>query len=222
MNTAQRIASLRSSIPPHVQLVCVSKFQSEELIMEAYQSGERHFGESRVQELCRKYESLPKDIKWHFIGHLQSNKIKYILPFVHLIHAVDSERLLLAIDDQGRKLGRCVDCLLQLHIAQETSKFGFTQEEVLALFAENKIFVMENLRIRGLMGMATLTEDIGQIREEMRALKQFFDTLKSEYFKDKNYFSELSMGMSDDYPIALEEGATIIRIGSSIFGERQY
>lgn len=190
--------------------------------MEAYQSGERHFGESRVQELCRKYESLPKDIKWHFIGHLQSNKIKYILPFVHLIHAVDSERLLLAIDDQGRKLGRCVDCLLQLHIAQETSKFGFTQEEVLALFAENKIFVMENLRIRGLMGMATLTEDIGQIREEMRALKQFFDTLKSEYFKDKNYFSELSMGMSDDYPIALEEGATIIRIGSSIFGERQY
>lgn len=222
MNTAQRIASLRSSIPPHVQLVCVSKFQSEELIMEAYQSGERHFGESRVQELCRKYESLPKDIKWHFIGHLQSNKIKYILPFVHLIHAVDSERLLLAIDDQGRKLGRCVDCLLQLHIAQETSKFGFTQEEVLALFAENKIFVMENLRIRGLMGMATLTEDIGQIREEMRALKQFFDTLKSEYFKDENYFSKLSMGMSDDYPIALEEGATIIRIGSSIFGERQY
>ncbi len=220
MSVSSNIKEIRYYIPAHVKLVCVSKFHSNEAIMEAYNAGERIFGESKVQELCRKYEALPKDISWHFIGHLQTNKVKYIVPFVSLIHGVDSIKLLSEINNQALKAGREVDCLLQVHIAAEETKFGFDAQEICQILSEGIIKNYSNITIRGLMGMATYTDDIHQIRMEFRNLKNLFDHLKADFFMHDNQFSEISMGMSDDYKIAIEEGSTMVRIGTTIFGSR--
>lgn len=222
MSISQNIQSIRKHIPAHVKLVCVSKFHPNESIIEAYESGERVFGESKVQELCGKYETLPQDISWHFIGHLQSNKIKYIVPFVSLIHGVDSYKLLEEINKQAAKAGKVVDCLLQMHIAQEETKFGFSKEELIEVMKSGILHNLKYVRICGLMGMATFTSNKEQIRAEFRGLKSFFDELKTDYFQTESTFAELSMGMSDDYQLAIEEGSTMVRVGSLIFGNRIY
>lgn len=218
----QNIQSLREHIPMHVQLVCVSKFNPNESILEAYETGERVFGESKVQELCGKYEALPQDISWHFIGHLQTNKIKYIVPFVSLIHGVDSYKLLAEIDKQAAKAGKTVNCLLQIHIAREETKFGFSTNELIEMLGVGEWQALKNVRICGLMGMASFTDNREQIRTEFRGLKTLFDQVKTDYFSSEPSFSKLSMGMSDDYQIAIEEGSTMVRVGSLIFGARQY
>ena len=222
MTIQQNIESLRKQLPTQVRLVCVSKFHPNEDVLEAYDCGERIFGESKVQELCGKYESLPKDICWHFIGHLQSNKIKFIIPFVSLIHGVDSYKLLTEIDKQAAKVGRNVNCLLQIHIAQEETKFGFSAEELLQMLEVGEWIKLKNIQICGLMGMATYTDKREQIRTELIGLKTLFDQTKSLYFSEESSFCELSIGMSDDYQIAIEEGSTLVRIGSLIFGQRKY
>ena len=222
MSISENILSLRKNIPKQVQLVCVSKFNPNESILEAYEAGERIFGESKVQELCGKYDSLPKDISWHFIGHLQSNKIKFIAPFVSLIHGVDSYKLLTEIDKQALKAGKVINCLLQIHIANEETKFGFSPEELLEMLEKNEWNSLRNIKLCGLMGMATYTDNKEQIRTEFRYLKTLFDTVKSTYFSEFSSFSEISMGMSDDYRLAIEEGSTLVRVGSSIFGHRNY
>ena len=222
MSISQNIQSIRQHIPPNVQLVCVSKFNPNDSIIEAYETGERVFGESKVQELCGKHESLPKDIDWHFIGHLQTNKIKYLVPFVSLIHGVDSFKLLSEIDKQAAKAGRRVNCLLQVHIAREETKFGFSADELLEMLSVCDWKHLENIQICGLMGMATYTDNREQIRAEFRSLKTLFDKAKSAYFASEPSFCELSMGMSDDYRLAIEEGSTLVRVGSSIFGHRNY
>lgn len=201
-------------------LVAVSKTKPVQDLEEAYQAGQRHFGENKVQELVGKYEEMSKDIHWHMIGHLQRNKVKYLAPFVHLIHGVDSLRLLKEIDKQGRKNERVIDCLLQVHIAKEESKFGFDEEELTALLADQEFTELEFVRIKGLMGMATFTENEATIRSEFAGLKALFDQIK-ERFTGKNIQMEvLSMGMTNDYEIAIEEGSTMLRIGSAIFGAR--
>jgi len=220
MSIATNINIIRTNIPSHVGLVCVSKFHSNESIIEAYKNGERIFGESKVQELCDKYESLPKDIIWHFIGHLQTNKIKYLVPVVSLIHGVDTYKLLEEINKQAHKFGKTINCLLQVHIAQEDTKFGFSEAELLEMLTTEEWKKLKNIQISGLMGMATYTQDRQQIRSEFRNLKSIFDKLKIEFFSANDYFSEISMGMSDDYLIAIEEGSTLVRVGSSIFGKR--
>ena len=221
MSIKDNLADVRKHIPENVKLVCVSKFHPQSAITEAYNCGERIFGESRVQELLAKQSNLPTDIQWHFIGHLQSNKIRQIIPFVSLIEGVDSGKLLKEINALAEKSGRVVPCLLQMHIAEEETKFGFSQDELLEMLSGNDFGLMANVRICGLMGMATYTDNQSQIRKEFRLLKQFHDKLKIEYFADNTDFMELSMGMSDDYRIAIEEGSTMVRIGSSIFGKRQ-
>lgn len=222
MSVAQNIQEIRKNIPANVSLVCVSKFHPENAILEAYNCGERIFGESRVQELLAKQTKLPADIQWHFIGHLQSNKIKLILPTVSLIHGVDSSNLLKEINSRALKAGRVVSCLLQVHIAREETKFGFSMEEIRQMLSGIEFGSLENVQINGLMGMATLTDDKEQIRAEFRTLRQLYDELKREYFQNNENFLELSMGMSDDYQIAIDEGSTMVRIGSSIFGMREY
>jgi len=222
MHISENISSLRKNIPANVQLVCVSKFNPNESITEAYEKGERIFGESKVQELCEKYESLPKDISWHFIGHLQSNKIKYIVPFVSLIHGVDSFKLLTEIDKQASKLGKTVNCLLQVHIAREETKFGFSGEELVEMLEAGEWKSFKSIQLCGLMGMATFTNNSEQVRSEFRYLKMLFNQVKSIYFTNESSFCELSMGMSDDYQIAIEEGSTLVRVGSLIFGHRNY
>ena len=222
MSIQSNIQSIRTHIPTHVRLVCVSKFNPNESILEAYETGERIFGESKVQELCGKYETLPKDIVWHFIGHLQTNKIRYIVPFVSLIHGVDSFKLLTEIDKQAAKTGKTVHCLLQVHIAQEETKFGFSPDELLEMFEAGAWKQLNNIQICGLMGMATYTVNKDQIRCEFNGLKTLFDQVKHQYFSDDSSFCELSMGMSDDFQIAIEEGSTLVRVGSSIFGHRNY
>lgn len=222
MSISENLRAIRKHIPAGVQLVCVSKFNPHESITEAFDAGERLFGESRVQELTEKHYALPEDIQWHFIGHLQTNKIKFIVPFVSLIHGVDSLKLAEEINKQSAKINRITDCLLQVHVASEETKFGFDGEELKELIKSNVFENLANIRIRGLMGMATLTENKEQIKNEFRSLKNLFDTVKStelNYLKD---FNVLSMGMSDDFQIAIEEGSTMVRIGSSIFGHRQY
>jgi pyridoxal phosphate enzyme (YggS family) len=189
-------------------------------IMEAYEAGQRDFGENKVQELVAKYEALPKDIRWHMIGHLQSNKVKYIAPFVHLIHGVDSVKLLHEIDKQGQKTGRKIPCLLQFHIAQEESKFGFSVEEVNAFLTPENTAALCHTQLCGVMGMATFTENTAQIRREFKTLVSTFKALKQQHFSSVESFQEISMGMSDDYSIAIEEGSTLIRVGSKIFGQR--
>jgi pyridoxal phosphate enzyme (YggS family) len=202
------------------RLVAVSKTQPPEKIMEAYNAGHRLFGENKVQELSAKYEALPKDIEWHLIGHLQTNKVKQVVPFVSLIHSVDSEKLISEIDKQGSKAGRIIPCLLQVHIASEETKFGFDSEEVLTLARSGRLAQYPHVGIKGLMGMATLTEDREKIRNEFRSLRKLFDKLKKENPTGVT-MSDLSMGMSSDYEIALEEGSTLVRIGTSVFGTRQ-
>ena len=201
-------------------LVAVSKTKPLEAIKEAYANGQRAFGENKVQELVDKYENLPKDIEWHMIGHLQRNKVKFIAPFVHMIHAVDSLRLAQEIDKQGNRNDRRIKILLQIHIAEESSKFGFDFNELNKLLMTNEIQALPNIEICGIMGMATFTDDNNQISYEFAQLKNYFNQLKGSYFKNDNNFKEISMGMSGDYKIALENGSTMIRVGSAIFGSR--
>ncbi|MDR2823672.1 MAG: YggS family pyridoxal phosphate-dependent enzyme [Prevotellaceae bacterium] len=220
MSIKSNLQHIKATIPANVKLVCVSKFHSSENILEAYAAGERIFGESRVQELVKKHESLPQDIQWHFIGHLQTNKVKFIVPFVNLIHAVDSEKLLVEINKEAAKIGKTVNCLLEVHIAQEADKYGFSPAALMEFLFAGQWAAMRNVRICGLMGIATFTDDMTQIRHEMQLLKQIFDRAHTDFFDGNDRFTELSMGMSDDYPIAIEEGTTIVRIGTSIFGTR--
>ncbi len=222
MSIASNIAEIRKNIPKHVQLVCVSKFHSNDDIMQAYNVGERVFGESKVQEMCAKYESLPKDIKWHFIGHLQSNKVKYIVPFVDLIHGVDSIKLLAEIEKQAAKIGRKQQCLLQIHIAKEDTKFGFSVDEILNSFKDEGFQKLQYAEIVGVMGMATFSNDTDLVRSEFDLLKAVFEQLKTECFANNERFNIVSMGMSDDYQLAIAQGSTMVRIGSSIFGVRNY
>jgi PLP dependent protein len=222
MTIADNLKAIRQQIPEQVQLVCVSKFHPDEAIVEAYRAGERVFGESKVQELSGKYERLPKDIHWHFIGHLQTNKIKYIVPFVELIHGVDSFRLLQEINKQAEKHNRVVNCLLQVHIASEETKFGFSEEELLTALSSEAFTHLKFVRICGVMGMATLTDDTEIVKQEFAGLKQLFDRLKQSHFATDDAFRKISMGMSDDFPLAIAAGSTMVRIGSSIFGRRNY
>lgn len=201
-------------------LVAVSKTKSPEQILEIYNQGHRIFGENKAMELKDKYEVLPKDIDWHFIGHLQTNKVKFIAPFVKLIHAVDSLKLLQEIDKQAKKNDRVIDCLLQFHIAMEQTKFGLTLENVQNLLKSEVLPTFKHIRIVGVMGMATFTKDHQQVRQEFKVLFNIFQNLKEAFFQDVTYFKEISMGMSGDYTIAIEEGSTIIRVGSLIFGKK--
>lgn len=219
---AQHIATIRQELPAGTRLVAVSKFHPAEALMEAYESGQRIFGESRVQELVGKYEALPKDIEWHFIGHLQTNKVKYIVPFITLIHSVDSEKLLAVIDSEAAKCGRVVDCLLEIHVAREESKYGFTPESCREWLQGNPLARYPHVRVCGLMGMASLTDDEQCVDREFGELKSLFDELKASGKVDAEAFKELSMGMSHDYRLALRHGSTLVRIGTSIFGERAY
>ncbi len=221
-SVSQRIVEIRHSLPSGVELCAVSKTKPVALIEEAYQVGQRIFGENRVQELEEKANLLPKDIQWHLIGHLQTNKVKYIASFVSMIHAVDDEKLLEIIDKEARKHNRIIDCLIQIHIAEEESKFGFSEEEALQFFQSGKWKSLKNVQLRGLMGMATFTEDSEKIRMEFRGLHHFFLKMKSECMSQESSFDQLSIGMSGDYKIAIDEGSTLIRVGSSIFGDRSY
>ena len=220
MSVAENLRQIKETLPKNVHLTAVSKFHPESALIEAYDAGQRIFGENHVQELVPKYEHLPKDIEWHFIGHLQANKVKYIASFIHTIQSVDSLRLLEEIDRQARKHNRIINVLFQIHIARETQKFGFLYEEIENLLQEKTFDALKNIRIAGLMGMATFTDDEQQIRREFRGLNTFFKKIKNIYFPDNHFFNQLSMGMSDDYPIAIEEGSVMVRIGSRIFGQR--
>jgi len=220
MSIASQIHSVSSTLPKGVKLIAVSKTQKVETIMEAYKAGQRLFGENRPQELVEKVTQLPNDIEWHFIGHLQTNKVKMVVGKACLIHAVDSERLLKEIEKQAAKQGLIAHCLLQVHIAREEAKFGFSPDELCDFLQSGILSAIPHIRINGLMGMASFTENHEQVRCEFRLLKQLFDRIKNTYFSSDNNFRELSMGMSGDYPIAIEEGATLVRIGTTIFGSR--
>jgi pyridoxal phosphate enzyme (YggS family) len=220
MNIKNNINILRQSLPDTCKLVAVSKTKSIEMILEAYKGGQRVFGENKVQELEDKYEQLPKDIEWHMIGHLQSNKIKYIAPFVTLIHSVDSIKLLEEINKQGLKVKRVIPCLLQVHIAEEETKFGFSADELQEVIKQDQFNQLHHVNVVGLMGMATFTDDQRQIRKEFNSLRILFDHLKTMALPANVTMRELSMGMSGDYKIAIEEGSTLIRVGSAIFGGR--
>ena len=220
MDIAERLYRLKGELPENVRVLAVSKFHSESVIMEAYGAGQRIFGENRVQELLPKYERLPKDIEWHFIGHLQANKVKYITPFIHTIQSIDSLKLIETVNKEAGKCNRKIRVLLQIHIAQEVQKFGFSFDEAEDLLKNGALRSMTNLTISGLMGMATLTDNQTQIRDEFHRLHCFFHRIKTDYFAGNESFNELSIGMSDDYPIAVEEGSTMIRIGSKLFGTR--
>ncbi|MCW9036445.1 YggS family pyridoxal phosphate-dependent enzyme [Altibacter sp.] len=217
MNISENITQFKKKIPTHVTLVAVSKTKTVSEIMEAYNTGQRVFGENKIQEMEAKWQEMPKDVQWHMIGHVQRNKVKYMAPFVSLIHAVDSERLLKEINKQAKKNDRVIDCLLQIKIAEEETKFGMEAEEALALLTSETTKNFRNIRVVGLMGMATFTEDEAQLTREFQQLKSFYDAHKERY-----EFHTLSMGMSGDYEIAIENGSTMIRVGSAIFGERNY
>lgn len=219
---AAQLQQVLSELPAGVKLVAVSKFHPNEAIQEAYEAGQRLFGESKVQEMTAKHETLPPDIEWHFIGHLQTNKVKYIVPYVALIHSIDSYKLLAEVDRQAAKAGRIVDCLLQLHIAREETKFGFSFDECRAMLAEGAWKELKHVRICGLMSMATNTDDTEQIKSEFCSLSDFFHEVKATWFAGQDSFKELSMGMSHDYPLAVAAGSTLVRVGSKIFGERNY
>ena len=222
MNLSEKINNIQKTLPAGVRLVAVSKYHPASLIQEAYDAGQRIFGESHVQELVAKHDALPKDIEWHFIGHLQTNKVKYIAPFVSLIHAVDSERLLIEIDKQAKRSSRTIPVLLQVHVAKETTKFGFTPDELLNFMENGDWRQYTNIRFSGIMCMATNTDDEALIASEFEQAKTLFHRIKEKYFSDSDAFNECSWGMSGDYPIAIEHGSTLIRIGSMIFGERTY
>ena len=216
MNIADNTKKIRASIPESVELVAVSKTKSNEEIMEAYNVGQRVFGENKVQDMTAKNESLPKDIRWHMIGHVQTNKVKYMAPYVDLIHGVDSFKLLKEVNKQAAKNERIISCLLQIHIAEEATKFGLSPDECKEVVIQAE--ALENITIKGLMGMATFTDNVSQIEREFKSLKELFEDLKS----DNKDFDILSMGMSGDYELAIKEGSTMIRVGSKIFGERNY
>ncbi len=218
MNIQNNLKAISAELPDSVTLVAVSKTKSEAEILKAYEAGQRIFGENKVQEMVQKWEQLPKDIEWHMIGHVQRNKVKYMAQFVALIHGVDSLKLLKEIDKQAMKYNRVIDCLLQVHIASEESKFGLEPSELTAILADRAFEEMENVRIMGLMGMATFTDDEDQIRREFRELKSLYD----DALEQIPTMRILSMGMSGDFKIAIEEGSNMVRIGSSIFGERNY
>ena len=218
----ENLERIRATVPQGVTLVAVSKTKPVGDLQEAYDAGQRIFGENHALEMRDKHEALPADIQWHFIGHLQTNKIKYIIPFVTLIHSIDSANLLEAVNKEAAKHNRVVDCLLQFHIAQEETKFGLDMDEARQLLDSEAFKTMQNVRICGVMGMATFTDDEAEIRLEFRHLKAIFDTLKKDYFANQPQFKEISMGMSDDYPIAIGEGATLVRVGTGIFGARDY
>ncbi|MCD7899943.1 MAG: YggS family pyridoxal phosphate-dependent enzyme [Bacteroides sp.] len=220
MSITTNLQEVLSDLPQGVRLVAISKFHPNEAIEEAYQAGQRIFGESRAQELKAKHETLPDDIEWHFIGTLQSNKIKYIIPYVALIHGIDSFRLLIEVDKQASKAGRKVNCLLQLHIAQEETKFGFNFDECREMLAKGDWKLLQHIEICGLMGMASYTDDEKQIEAEFCSLNNFFQEVKKQYFASQTSFREISMGMSHDYHLAIAAGSTMVRVGSKIFGER--
>jgi pyridoxal phosphate enzyme (YggS family) len=216
----KNLVNVQNSLIENVSLIAVSKTKPASDIQTLYDAGQRAFGENKVQELVEKYEVLPKDIEWHLIGHLQSNKVKYIAPFVHLIHGVDSFKLLKEINKEGVKCNRIIPCLLQFHIAQEETKFGFSFEEAQEMLESKEFVELQNVAIYGVMGMASFTENENQIHEEFQTLHNYFQLIKSHYFKFNPEFKELSMGMSGDYKIAMEEGSTMVRVGSTIFGSR--
>ncbi|WP_353718585.1 YggS family pyridoxal phosphate-dependent enzyme [Dyadobacter sp. 676] len=216
---ASNLARIEQGLRKETRLVAVTKTKPASLLMEAYEAGARLFGENKVQEMVGKYEELPKDIQWHMIGHLQTNKVKYMAPFVSLVHSVDSFRLLKEIDKEAKKNSRIIDCLLQIHIAREETKFGLSEEEALAIITSPELAALTNVRIVGLMGMASNTDDPEVVRAEFRGLKNTFESFKS-YESQQVMMRELSMGMSGDYLIAQEEGSTLVRVGSAIFGSR--
>ena len=218
----ENLEKIKATMPEGITLVAVSKTKPISDLQEAYDAGQRTFGENYPQEMRDKHEVLPQDIQWHFIGHLQTNKIKYIIPYVTLIHSIDTANLLEAVNKEAKKHERVVDCLLQFHIAQEETKFGLDLDEARQLLESETFKAMENVRICGVMGMATFTDDKTEVRKEFKHLKAIFDTLKKEYFANQPQFKEISMGMSEDYLIAIEEGATMVRVGSLIFGARVY
>jgi pyridoxal phosphate enzyme (YggS family) len=211
---------VQKEIPEGVTLVAVSKTKPNTDIEKLYNVGQRIFGENKVQELVDKQEALPKDIQWHLIGHLQTNKVKYIAPFVSLIHSIDSFKLLKEVNKQGEKNDRVIDCLLQFHIAEEDSKFGLSMDDANEILSSKEFVEMRNVSIVGVMGMATFTDNKLQVSNEFRNLESYFNVLKSHYFKFNDGFKEISMGMSGDYKLAIEEGSTMVRVGSSIFGSR--
>ncbi len=213
----ENLKNIKASLPENTTLVAVSKTKPVNEIMEAYDAGHRDFGENKVQEMTEKWEQMPKDIRWHMIGHLQRNKVKYMAPFVHLIHGVDSLKLLKEINKQAEKNNRVINCLLQVYIAKEDTKFGFEPEEITQLLESEEFKNFKNIRVKGLMGMATFTENRAQIEKEFHFINTFFNQLKNKYGMDV-----LSIGMSSDYSIALNHGSTMVRIGSAIFGERNY
>ena len=214
-----RIKAVHATLPQGVTLIAVSKYHPTEAIEAAYAAGQRDFGESKAQDLTAKYEALPKDIKWHFIGHLQTNKVKYIAPFVHLIHSIDSYKLLCEVNKQGAKAGRKIPCLLQIHIAQEETKFGFTPQECKEMLAQSEWQKLDNVELCGIMCMASNTDNTAQIHSEFSQAEKLFNEIKESYFAKNERFCIISAGMSDDHPIAIEHGSTHIRLGSSIFCE---
>ena len=218
MSIQKQLLSILEELPKHVHLVAVSKTKPNADLEEAYAAGQRVFGENKIQEMTQKRETLPKDIQWHMIGNVQTNKVKYMAPYVSLIHGVDRYKLLKEINKQASKSDRVIDCLLQMHIAQEDTKFGFNKEELETVVTDLKANPLPHIRIKGLMGMATFTDNQDQIRSEFKTLKQQFDWLKIQHPEA----NELSMGMSGDYTLAIEEGSTMIRVGSKIFGSRNY
>ena len=218
MGIKEQLKSLKSELPENISLVAVSKTKPNIDLEQAYAAGQRIFGENKIQEMTLKWESLPKDIQWHMIGHVQTNKVKYMAPYISLIHGVDRHKLLKEINKQGAKNNRVINCLLQMHIAQEETKFGFNLEELKVVVNELKINPLPNVKIKGLMGMATFTKNKDQIRKEFKTLKQYFDWVQNQLPE----ITELSMGMSGDYSIAIEEGSTMIRVGNKIFGNRNY
>ena len=222
MGVVENLNGVTSRLPGGVILVAVSKTKPDEMILEAYRAGHLDFGENKVQDLVAKQERLPGDIRWHMIGHLQSNKVKYLATFVHMIHGVDSLKLLGVINREAAKHNRTIDCLLQLRIAEEETKYGLTRDEVYDLVNSEAFSEMQNIRIRGLMGMATYTENREQIRGEFQLLNLIFDEMKASVFTGKEHFDQRSFGMSGDYELAVEEGSTMVRIGSLIFGQRNY
>jgi pyridoxal phosphate enzyme (YggS family) len=222
MSITANFQDVLSTVPSNIKLVAVSKTKPNEDILEVYNAGHKVFGENKVQELVRKSEELPKDIEWHFIGHLQSNKVKYIAPFVGVIHAVDSLKLLRTINKEGEKNNRVISCLLQFHVAEEESKFGLDYREAADILESNEFKEMTFVKVVGVMGMATFTNEQEKVRGEFITLKNIFDNVKSEFFAEDNSFKEISMGMSGDYLIAIEEGSTMVRVGSNIFGFRNY
>lgn len=222
MSVRENLLQVKSQVPDNVCLIAVSKTKPVEAIQEAYDCGQRVFGENKAQEMREKHAVLPQDIQWHMIGHLQENKIKYIIPYVTMIHSIDSLKLLKEVNKKAIQCERVVDCLIEMDISHEDSKFGLSIEELRDMLESEDFQAMNNVRICGLMGIGSITDDREKTRQEFRNLKNMFEDIRKEYFQDKEYFTHISMGMSGDYDIAIEEGSTFVRVGSKIFGERDY